>query len=140
MKRRMRNSRPSTTEEMVQVIKDVWMSITPETIHNLVASLPRRIQAVIDAEGDSTKYSFLTKIEFPTGKHILFHYFEMTVVPIYLQKLYSNGNSFRKDQLNFVVDRKGSYKCFLQLETSAFYLKLSFCNQRFVYYCDIPIF
>ena len=56
MKRRMRNSRPSTTEEMVQVIKDVWMSITPETIHNLVASLPRRIQAVIDAEGDSTKY------------------------------------------------------------------------------------
>ncbi len=37
-------------------IKATWASITPEQCHRLIASMPRRIDAVIHAKGGPTKY------------------------------------------------------------------------------------
>ncbi len=36
--------------------KASWASITPEQCHRLIASMPRRIDAVIHAKRGSTKY------------------------------------------------------------------------------------
>ncbi len=54
VKRKMRDTRPNNADDLKAVIKATWASITPEQCHRL--TLPRRIDAVIHAKGDSTKY------------------------------------------------------------------------------------
>ncbi len=52
VKRKMRDTRPNKTDD----IKATWASIAPEQCHRLIASMPRRIDAVIHAKGGPTKY------------------------------------------------------------------------------------
>ena len=56
----MRDTRPKNKEELTASIKDIWASITPRQCHRLIASMPRRIEAVIKAKGFPTKYWRLT--------------------------------------------------------------------------------
>ncbi len=56
MKRRMRNKKPTTSEQLKQVIMESWDSITALDIDKLVSSMPRRVAATIRAKGDVTKY------------------------------------------------------------------------------------
>ena len=56
VKRKMRNTRPNNADELKATIKETWASITPQQCHRLIASMPRRIDAVIHAKGAPTKY------------------------------------------------------------------------------------
>uniref|UniRef100_A0A3P8UHJ6 Tc1-like transposase DDE domain-containing protein n=1 Tax=Cynoglossus semilaevis TaxID=244447 RepID=A0A3P8UHJ6_CYNSE len=56
LKRKMRGTRPNNKEELTASIKEMWASITPMQCHSLIASMPRRIKAVIKAKGFPTKY------------------------------------------------------------------------------------
>ena len=55
-KRKMRNMRPTNAKELKAAIEASWSSITPRQCHRLIASMPRRIDAVIHAKGGPTKY------------------------------------------------------------------------------------
>ncbi len=55
VKRKMRDTRPNNADDPT-AIKATWASITPEQCHRLIASMPRRIDAVIHAKGGPTKY------------------------------------------------------------------------------------
>uniref|UniRef100_A0A670JVK6 Ig-like domain-containing protein n=1 Tax=Podarcis muralis TaxID=64176 RepID=A0A670JVK6_PODMU len=55
-KRKMRAIRLSNAEELKAAIEAFWSSITPQQCHRLRASMPRRIEAVIDAKGAQTKH------------------------------------------------------------------------------------
>ncbi len=48
--------RPNNADDLKAAIKATWASITPEQGHRLIASMPRRIDAVIHAKGGPTKY------------------------------------------------------------------------------------
>ncbi len=52
VKRKMRDTRPNKTDD----IKVTWASITSKQCHRLIASMPRRIDAVIHAIGGPTMY------------------------------------------------------------------------------------
>ncbi|KAI2645658.1 Transposable element Tc1 transposase [Labeo rohita] len=56
VKRKMRYARPNNAEELKATIRATWALITPEQCHRLIDSMPRRIAAVIQAKGASTKY------------------------------------------------------------------------------------
>ncbi len=56
VKRKMRDTRPNITDDLKAAIKATWASITSEQCHRLIASVPRRIDAVIHAKGGPTKY------------------------------------------------------------------------------------
>ena len=57
LKDKVAEKQPLSAEHLRQVITDVWVhEITPELCSNLVSSMPRRIQAVINAKGGHTKY------------------------------------------------------------------------------------
>ncbi len=56
VKRKMRDTRPNNADDLKAAIKATWASITPEQCHRLIASMPRRIDAVIHAKGGPTKY------------------------------------------------------------------------------------
>ncbi len=56
VKRKMRDTRPNNADDLKTAIKSTWASITPEQCHRLIASMPRRIDAVIHAKGGPTKY------------------------------------------------------------------------------------
>ncbi len=58
VKRKMRDTRPNNADDLT-AIKATWASITPEQCHRLIASMPRRIDAVIHAKGGPTKYWLL---------------------------------------------------------------------------------
>ncbi len=49
-------TRPNNAGDLKAVIKTTWASTTPEQCHRLIASMPRRIDAVIHAKGGPTKY------------------------------------------------------------------------------------
>ncbi|KAF7642481.1 hypothetical protein LDENG_00257210 [Lucifuga dentata] len=53
---KIRDARPHNTDELKTAIKATWASITPQQCHRLIASMPRRIDAVIHAKGGLTKY------------------------------------------------------------------------------------
>lgn len=55
-KRKMKDMRPNNAEELKAAIVASWSSITPQQGHRLIASMPRRIEAVIHAKGAQTKY------------------------------------------------------------------------------------
>ncbi len=46
----MRDTRPNNADDLKAAIKATWASITPEQCHMLIASMPRRIDAVIHAK------------------------------------------------------------------------------------------
>ena len=55
-KRTKRDMRPTNAKELKAAIEASWSSITPQQCHRLIASMPRRIKAVIHAKGAPTKY------------------------------------------------------------------------------------
>ncbi len=52
----MQYARPNYAEELKATIRATWALITPEQCHRLIDSMPRRIDAVIQAKGAPTKY------------------------------------------------------------------------------------
>ncbi|KAJ8375437.1 hypothetical protein SKAU_G00060170 [Synaphobranchus kaupii] len=56
VKRKMRDTKPNNADDLKAAIKAPWASITPQQCHRLIASMPRRIDAVIHAKGAPTKY------------------------------------------------------------------------------------
>ncbi len=56
VKRKMRDTRHNNADDLKAVIKVTWAFITPEQCHRLIASMTRRIDAVIHAKGGPTKY------------------------------------------------------------------------------------
>jgi hypothetical protein len=51
-----RKRQANTKQELFNELQVAWQNIPQETLHSLVASMPRRCQAVIDANGYATKY------------------------------------------------------------------------------------
>ena len=49
-------NRPSSLQALTSAVMDAWKSIPMATYQKLVESLPRRVQAVIDAKGGPTSY------------------------------------------------------------------------------------
>ncbi len=45
------DTRPNKADDLKAAIKATWASITPEQCHRLIASMPRRIDAIIHAKG-----------------------------------------------------------------------------------------
>ncbi len=56
VKRKISNIRRNNTNELKATIKATWASVMPQEYHRLIASMPRRIEAVIHAKGALTKY------------------------------------------------------------------------------------
>ncbi|CAJ0946856.1 unnamed protein product [Ranitomeya imitator] len=56
VKRKLRDARPNTLDELKAAIEASWASITSQQCHRLIASMPRRIEAVISAKGFPTNY------------------------------------------------------------------------------------
>ncbi|KAL0190876.1 hypothetical protein M9458_013574 [Cirrhinus mrigala] len=56
VKRKLRDARPNTLDELKAAIEASWASITPQQCHRLIASMPRRTEAVISGKGFPTKY------------------------------------------------------------------------------------
>ncbi len=56
VKRKMRDTRPNKADDLKPAIKTTWASITLEQCHRLIASMPRRNDAVIHAKGGPTKF------------------------------------------------------------------------------------
>ena len=48
--------RPMKKQELIDSLKDEWEKLDMKVINDLIDSMPRRLQAVIDAEGGTTKY------------------------------------------------------------------------------------
>jgi len=47
---------PTNLTELMAILKEEWDKIESEVIENLVESMPRRVQAVIDSHGNPTRY------------------------------------------------------------------------------------
>ncbi len=56
VKRKMRDTRPNNADELKATVKETWASIPPQQCHKLITSMPRRIEAVINAKRAPTKY------------------------------------------------------------------------------------
>ena len=57
LKNKVADSQPTSAQEMETAIQLVWIhEITPEYCRNLVESMPRRLQAVLNNRGGHTKY------------------------------------------------------------------------------------
>lgn len=48
--------KPSSLDNLFDVAKAEWKKLSVETLHTLIDSMPDRIQAVLKAKGNSTKY------------------------------------------------------------------------------------
>jgi hypothetical protein len=46
----------NTEEELFQILEQAWQKIPIDILNRLVESMPRRCQAVIDANGFATRY------------------------------------------------------------------------------------
>jgi len=53
---RMKGRRPNSEAELMQIIQDEWTKIPTSYLHELVSSMSRRCQAVIDSDNYATKY------------------------------------------------------------------------------------
>ena len=49
------HNRPRNKQEMMQTIEAVWNEVSMEQLQNLIASMPKRIEAIISTKGGSTK-------------------------------------------------------------------------------------
>jgi transposase len=53
---RRREKPPTNLRELERYVRAAWKAIPPRTIKNLIDSMPRRVEAVIAAQGGPTKY------------------------------------------------------------------------------------
>jgi len=53
---RKHDPHPKNLTELMAVLEEEWYKIEPVVLENLVDSMPRRVQAVIDSHGNPTKY------------------------------------------------------------------------------------
>ena len=53
---RKRKVQPRNKQALIEALQEEWGNIDMEKVRNLCLSMPRRLQAVIDAKGGSTKY------------------------------------------------------------------------------------
>ncbi len=67
VKRKMRNKRPKNADELKATVKETLASIQPQQYHKLITSMPRQIEAVIQAKGAPTKY-YSKGTYFPEGQ------------------------------------------------------------------------
>ena len=56
LKQKVHNSKPSSLDVLWETLNGVWNNIEESTIESLVASLPKRVKAVIAAKGEATRY------------------------------------------------------------------------------------
>lgn len=56
VKIRQRDSQPSSVRQLEQWVKEEWDAVPVEYCRNLIKSMPRRVQAVLAANGGPTKY------------------------------------------------------------------------------------
>lgn len=56
LKFRLRGKRIFTLKQLIRQIRRIWRTLSSEYAENLVESMPRRCQAIIDAGGDWTHY------------------------------------------------------------------------------------
>lgn len=56
MKKRLRNERPTTKEQLRIKIQEVWDGITREDCQDLINTLHNRVAAVVKAKGDVTRW------------------------------------------------------------------------------------
>ena len=56
MKAKVSEIGPTTIEDLISVIFDVWNSISMTTISNLIDSMPRRLKKVLKSEGNPIDY------------------------------------------------------------------------------------
>lgn len=56
LKRKVGAKKARNTDELKTALEEAWGEISPGETKNLVSSMPRRLQAVIDANGGPTKY------------------------------------------------------------------------------------
>ena len=56
VKKKLHKHQPKTSEQLKDAIKTCWNEVTPHECQQLIHSMPRRIEAVIKARGDATKY------------------------------------------------------------------------------------
>ena len=59
VKRKMQTARPNNAEELKSTIRATWALRTPEQCPQLIDSMPRCINAVIETKGVPAKYSVL---------------------------------------------------------------------------------
>jgi hypothetical protein len=53
---RFLTERPSTVEDIVRIAQEEWEGLDWELIDRMIDGMPRRIEAVIGAEGGRTRY------------------------------------------------------------------------------------
>ena len=53
---RTEDREPKNEEELFEILKEAWESIPPHILENLVESMPRRCQDVINSKGYPIKY------------------------------------------------------------------------------------
>ena len=56
VKKKLHKHQPNTSEQLKDAIKTCWNEVTLHECQQLIHSMPRRIEAVIKARGDATKY------------------------------------------------------------------------------------
>ena len=56
VKKKLNKHHPNTSQQLKDAIKTCWNEVTPRECQQLIHSMPRRIEAVIKARGDGTKY------------------------------------------------------------------------------------
>ncbi len=52
----MQQRRPRTVAHLETCLKEEWDKITPETLHHLVSSVPKRFLSVVKRNGNITKW------------------------------------------------------------------------------------
>jgi len=53
---RKRKVQPRTKEALIEALQEEWSKLDIEIVNKLCESMPRRLQAVINARGGTTKY------------------------------------------------------------------------------------
>ncbi len=56
LKCKMRQRRPRTVAHLKTCLQEEWDKITPETLHHLVSSVPKRLLSVVKRNGNITKW------------------------------------------------------------------------------------
>ena len=56
MKRKIRQRRPRTVEQLKLYIKQEWERIPPTKLQQLVSSVPKRLLSVVKRKGDVTQW------------------------------------------------------------------------------------
>ncbi|CAJ0959493.1 unnamed protein product [Ranitomeya imitator] len=96
VKRKMRDTRPNNADELKAAIKATSASITPQQHHRLIASMPRRIDAVIDAKGPLHQNA---------QNNVIIHLIFQNAASEKWSKFYSNASDFStKYPVNEVTD------------------------------------